>query len=110
MPDIFTHLFTHLLAVDRFTILTVAGLAFAAGYLVKQMLSASLAVLFVPGFIAGALASIYIFQEYGILIGPDNDTNAVLASGAGIIVALLILLGLVRFVLSLRKVRHPVTR
>lgn len=99
-----------ILTVDQFSVLIVATLTVGAGYFVSQALSAMMAILFVPGFLVGALVSIYLFREFGILIGPDNDTNATIASGVGIIVSLLIMLALVRFTMSLRKVRHPVTK
>jgi hypothetical protein len=46
-------------------------------------------MLFVPGFIFGALVANYLFDQYAIYPTPDKETNVVVACMLGIIVTLL---------------------
>ena len=79
--------------VDTYTIVVVALLAGWSGILTMQVLSrAMLAMVFVPGFIFGALVANYLFEQYAIYPTPDKETNVVVACTLGIIAALLVLL------------------
>ena len=49
--------------VDAFTLVVVALLSGWSGILTVQVLSATLAMLFVPGFILGALVANYLFEQ-----------------------------------------------
>ncbi len=83
--------------VDAYTIVVVALLAGWSGILTMQVLSrAGLAMVFVPGFIFGALVANYLFKQYAIYPTADKETNVVIACTLGIIVALLALLAVTR--------------
>ncbi len=100
--------------VDTYTIVVVALLSAWAGVLTLHVLSKTmLALVFVPGFIFGALIANYIFEEIGFHPTPDKETNVVVACTLGIIAALLVLLVLTRFttmITGLRVARHQFRR
>jgi len=83
----------HTFEVDTFTIVVVALLSGWSGILTVQVLSRTmLAMVFVPGFIFGALVANYLFGLYAIYPTPDKETNVVVACTLGTIAALLVLL------------------
>ena len=100
--------------VDTYTIVVVALLSAWAGVLTLHVLSKTmLALVFVPGFIFGALIANYIFEEIGFLPTPDQETNVVVACTLGIIAALLVLLVVTRLTAALagaRVQRHQFKR
>ena len=100
--------------VDTYTIVVVALLSAWSGVLTLHVLSKTLlALVFVPGFIFGALVANYLFELYGVYPTPDAETNVVVACTMGIIAALLILLLLTRFaavIAGLRVQRHQFRR
>ena len=100
--------------VDAFTLVVVALLSGWSGILTVQVLSrATLAMLFVPGFVFGALLANYLFEQYAIHPTPDNETNVVVACMLGIIVALLVLLVMTRLsaiATGFRVARHQFKR
>jgi uncharacterized membrane protein YeaQ/YmgE (transglycosylase-associated protein family) len=100
--------------VDTYTIVVVALLSAWAGVLTLHVLSKTvLALVFVPGFIFGALIANYIFEEFGFYPTPDQETNVVVACTLGIIAALLVLLVVTRFasaLAGLRVQRHQFKR
>ncbi len=64
------------------------ALTLVAGGLVYAMSgSVALTLPFIPAVWVGALAGNYAFREAGIILMPDRDSNLVLTSGAGMIVA-----------------------
>jgi len=81
-----------------------------AGVLTLHVLSRTvLALVFVPGFVLGALVTNYIFELTGFYPTPDRETNIVIACTLGIIIALLVLLLCLRFsaiLASLRLEQH----
>jgi uncharacterized membrane protein YeaQ/YmgE (transglycosylase-associated protein family) len=100
--------------VDTYTIVVVALLSGWAGVLTLHVLSKTvLALVFVPGFIFGALIVNYAFEEIGFYPTPDPETNVVVACTLGIIGALLVLLVVTRFTSMLagaRVQRHQFKR
>lgn len=100
--------------VDAFTLVVVALLSGWSGILTVQVLSrATLAMLFVPGFIFGALVANYLFEHYAIYPTPDKETNVVIACMLGIIIALLALLVMTRLsaiAAGFRVARHQFRR
>lgn len=100
--------------VDTYTIVVVALLAGWSGVLTMHVLSKTvMALVFVPGFIFGALVANYLFEEYGFYPTPDKDTNVVVACTLGIIVALLVLLIATRLmsaITGMRVERHQMRR
>lgn len=100
--------------VDAYTIVVVALLAGWSGVLTMHVLSKTvLALVFVPGFIFGALVANYLCDLYGFLPTSDQETNVVVACTLGIIGALLVLLVVTRImsvVAGLRVERHQFRR
>jgi hypothetical protein len=100
--------------VDAYTIVVVALLAGWSGILTMQVLSKTmLAMLFVPGFIFGALVANYLFEQYAIYPTPDKETNVVIACTLGIIIALLALLVMTKLstiAAGFRVARHQFKR
>jgi uncharacterized membrane protein YeaQ/YmgE (transglycosylase-associated protein family) len=100
--------------VDTFTLVVVGLLSGWAGILTMQTLSRTiLAMLFVPGFIFGALVANYLFEQYAIYPTPDKETNVVIACMLGIIVALLVLLVVTKIsavAAGVRVARHQFRR
>lgn len=79
--------------VDTYTVVVVALLAGWSGVLTMHVLSKTvLALIFVPGFVFGALVANYLFVEYSFYPTPDQETNVVVACTLGVIMALLVLL------------------
>ena len=100
--------------VDTYTLVVVALLAGWSGVLTMHALSkAVMALVFVPGFVFGALVANYLFEEYGFYPTPDKSTNIVVACTLGIIAALLVLLLVTRIattITGLRVERHQFVR
>jgi uncharacterized membrane protein YeaQ/YmgE (transglycosylase-associated protein family) len=70
-------------------------------------------MLFVPGFVFGALVANYLFEQYAIHPTTDKETNVVVACMLGIIVALLVLLVMTRLsaiATGFRVARHQFKR
>jgi hypothetical protein len=79
--------------VDTYTLVVVALLSAWVGVLTLHVLSKTvLALVFVPGFIFGALLANYLLEEFRFVPTPDQETNVVVACTLGIIAALLVLL------------------
>jgi hypothetical protein len=100
--------------VDTYTLVVVAMLSGWAGVLTLHVLSRTLlALVFIPGFVTGALVMNYIFDVAGFDPTPDRQTNVVIACTMGMIIALFILLICLRVsaaVSSLRVQRHQFRR
>jgi uncharacterized membrane protein YeaQ/YmgE (transglycosylase-associated protein family) len=100
--------------VDTYTIVIVALLAGWSGVLTMHVLSKTmLALVFVPGFVFGALLANYLFEEFAFYPTPDKDTNVVVACTLGIIAALLVLTVMTRLMSALagmRAERHQFKR
>jgi hypothetical protein len=100
--------------VDTFTLVIVALLSGWAGVLTLHVLSRTmLALVFIPGFVFGALVVNYLFEFHGIAPTPDRETNVVVACTVGIIAALFVLLMVIRIsavVSGLRVERHQFKR
>ncbi len=72
-----------------------------------------LALVFIPGFVLGALIMNYVFELAGIYPTPNHETNVVIACTVGMIVSLFVLLMCLRVsaVMSgLRVERHQFKR
>ena len=79
--------------VDTYTLVVVAMLSGWAGVLTLHVLSRTvLALVFIPGFVLGALVMNYVFELAGFFPTPDRQTNVVIACTVGMIIALFILL------------------
>ena len=79
--------------LDAYTLVVAALLSGVSGILTMQALSRTmLAMVFVPGFLFGALVTNCLFEQYAIYPTPDKETNVVVACTLGIILALFIIL------------------
>ena len=100
--------------VDTYTVVVVAMLSGWAGVRTLHVLSRTLlALVFIPGFVLGALIMNYTFELAGIYPTPDHQTNVVIACTLGMIVALFILLMCLRVtsaMAGLRVQRHQFRR
>jgi hypothetical protein len=100
--------------VDNYTLVVVALLSGWAGVLTLHVLSRTvLALVFVPGFIFGALVTNYLFEITGFYPTPDRETNVVVACTLGIIMALFVLLLVLRataILSGMRLERHEFRR
>jgi hypothetical protein len=101
-------------AVDNYTLVIVAMLSGWAGVLTLHVLSRTmLAMVFVPGFVLGALFTNYAFEVIGFYPTPDKQTNIVVACTIGIILALFVLLLVMRagaIFSAMRLERHDFRR
>jgi len=98
----------YLLNIDNMTIFLVAVLATWGGYVVQQMVSSHvMTLLFVPGFIAGALASNYVFPALGIIVLPDRDSNTLVITAIGMMVALVLMVIGIWVVYALSDATRP---
>lgn len=92
--------------VDTYTIVVVAMLAGWSGVLTMHVLSRTvLALIFVPGFVFGALVANYLFVEYSFYPTADPETNVVVACTLGVIMALLVLLVVTRLLAAITGAR-----
>ncbi|MGH1419763.1 MAG: hypothetical protein ACRBCJ_12965 [Hyphomicrobiaceae bacterium] len=92
--------------VSYWTYFIICGLALWAGYLLREGLSSNwIAIFFFPGFVLGGLIGRHIFIEYGIFVSPNQDANLILATGAGLIAALLFLVIALRLYLYATTIR-----
>ena len=100
--------------VDTYTLVVVAVLSGWAGMLTLVVLARTLlALVFIPGFVLGALTMNYVFELAGIDPTPNHETNVVIACTVGLIVSLFVLLMCLRVsaVMSgLRAERHQFKR
>jgi hypothetical protein len=79
--------------VDTYTLIVVAMLSGWAGVLTLYVLSRTLlALVFIPGFIFGALITNHVFHLAGLAPTPDRETNVIIACTVGTILTLLVLL------------------
>ena len=89
MLDALNILFT----VDQFTLVTIVVSASIALWLIQLVVgSTALAIVCAPILILGALAANYLFRLNFVIAAQDKDTNVVVASAVGILVAMLLML------------------
>jgi len=85
------------IVVDTYTLVVVALLAGWGGVLTRDVLSrTALALVFVPGFVLGALFTSHLFELAGFSPTPDRQTNIVVACTLGMVGALFVLLLILR--------------
>jgi len=94
------------ITVDTYTLVVVALLSGWAGVLTLHVLSRTLmALVFIPGFVFGALVTNYVFELTEFSPTADRETNVVIACTTGIIVALFALLMSLRFTAVIARLR-----
>jgi hypothetical protein len=80
-------------SVDEFTMLVAGSCVGIAFWFIREMTeSFALAALCAPVLLAGALAANYLFRTNFIEAVQDKDSNVVIASAAGVICALVLVL------------------
>jgi hypothetical protein len=118
MPDfasdafnVFIEFMTSVMTVSQWTLFIVGILSLWAGYILKEALSSTLmATAFFPFFLLGGLISRHLFIEYGIFISSNKDANLILATGAGLIVSLVVMTIFVRLYFYLSRISQRSTR
>lgn len=79
--------------LDHFTLTTACIAAVLAFGLIREMLdSMALACIAAPVLIVGALAANYLFRANMLVPTPDKDTNVVVASAVGVLIAMVLIL------------------
>lgn len=79
--------------VDDYTLTVAVALVVIVFALIRTMVdSFTMAVVFTPVLMFGALAANYLFRVYYITPSIDKDTDVVIASAVGILAAMLLLL------------------
>lgn len=82
-----------LTAIDTFTFMVLAGLVMAVFGLIRTLFdSTTLAVAFMPVLVLGGLAANYLFRTHFVIATPDKDSNVVVASAFGILIAMILML------------------
>lgn len=103
-----TDILIYLLSIDNMTIFLVAVLATWGGYIVHQMVSSTImTLLFVPGFVSGALISNYVFGKFGIILLADRDSNSLVITAIGMVSALFIIVGGIWLAYQLSDMNRP---
>ena len=82
-----------LTAMDQFTMICALGAVGLAFWLIRSVIgSTALAVVSAPVLIIGALAANYLFQAHFVIAANDKDTNVVVASAVGVLIAMILML------------------
>lgn len=93
MNEVLRNVITNLIAIDEYTQIVVFCSVVTALWLVRSMTeSTALTVLFAPAILFGALAANYLFRVNFIAPTIDKDTNVVVASAVGVLLALTLML------------------
>ena len=97
-----------IVSVNFLTAVIVATMVAATGVIFREMTNSTLmTVLFVPFLAFGALASIYGLSHFGIMFSSNRDSNAVVSSGFGMVIALSIMLAVIRLWHAIADMRRP---
>jgi hypothetical protein len=97
-----------ILSVNFTTALIVASLVVASAAIFRETTDSNMmTAVFVPFVTFGALTSIYVLSQAGILFTGQKDANSVVSSGIGIIVAFIIMLAVIRSWVAICDLRRP---
>lgn len=97
--------------VSDFTYCTVAALTALAGILIYAMTdSRGITAAFSPAAAFGAFCGIFAFKEAGLILSPDKDVNVLIASAAGMFLAVSVMLLVIRVYYAAVEIRKPVTK
>lgn len=97
---------TTVMTVDQWTLFIIGLMSAWAGYILKEALSSGfLATIFFPVFLFGGLLGRYVFIEMGLFISQNKDANLILATGAGLIVSLVVVTILARMYMYITAIR-----
>ena len=93
MNNLLRDLAANLLTIDDYTRMVVFCTVVTALWLVRTMTeSTALTVLFSPAILFGALAANYLFRINFVVASGDKDTDVVVASAIGVLLALILML------------------
>ncbi len=94
--------------VNFVTAMIVVALTVGAGLIFRELTNSNLmTAALVPLLAFGALCSIYALGQAGIFFTTNKESNAVVSSGVGMILALLIMLGAIRSRFAFGEMRRP---
>lgn len=97
-----------ILNVNFVTAMVVVMLAVGSGIIFREVTNANLmTAVLVPLLAFGGLVSIYALGQAGIFFTSQKETNAVVSSSVGIILALLVMLGFIRSRFAINEMRRP---
>jgi hypothetical protein len=86
-------MFYAILALDHYTVVVAFCFVTVAFWLIREIMDSFMfAALTAPVLLVGALFANYIFGTYFIAPVNDKDTNVVIASAVGVVVALMLVL------------------
>lgn len=95
---------------DSLSYWLIGTLTAIAVLLMRAMLPVkSLAIVFAPAVFWGGLTGLYAARELGIVVSSDEAVHTIVASTAGMIVALFLMMCLVRLVNAATRIRQPAT-
>lgn len=93
MPDIADGIRQALAVLSEYDWVVATSAVAIAAILIREMLdSAALAAISIPLMLIGALAANYLFQVNFVAPLDDKDTNVVIASALGVLIAITLLL------------------
>jgi uncharacterized membrane protein len=85
--------FYALAAMDQFSVVVSVSFVLVAFWLIRLFTnSTALAVISSPVLLVGGLAANYLFHARFVMPVDDKDTNVVIASAVGVVIALVLLL------------------
>jgi uncharacterized membrane protein len=88
-----SELLLSMIAIDDYTQVVVICSVIAALWLVRTTTqSTALTIIFSPAILFGALAANYLFRVHFVVAAHDKDTNVVVASAVGVVMALVLML------------------
>jgi hypothetical protein len=94
--------------VNFVTALVVITMSVGSGVIFREVTNSNLlTVLLVPALAFGALVSIYAMSMAGVFFTSNHESNTVVTSSVGMILALLIVLGLIRLRLAYGDMKKP---
>ena len=106
MTNLLRDLAANLLTIDDYTRWVVFCAVVAALWIVKTMTeSTALAVIFSPAILFGALAANYLFRINFVVASGDKDTDVVVASAIGVLLALVLMLVASRIAITMGERR-----
>lgn len=95
---------------DSMTYWLVGTLTLIAFVLMRTMLPVKgLSFVFAPGLLWGGLTAVYAAHQLGFWISREKSVQIVAVATAGMIVALVVMMALVRLADAVTRIRRPVT-
>ena len=94
--------------VNFVTAMLVTAMAVGSGVIFREVTNSNwMTVFLVPMLAFGALVSIYVLNQTGIFFTAQKDSNTVVTSSVGMIVALIAVLGAIRLRMAIGEMKKP---